>query len=60
MEGKKLKVRFVFHDEGCSKYTEEVRCTDCHALLFKRLQKSASSSMGIEVKCRRCGAVIQL
>jgi len=52
------RVKLVFRD--C--YSEEVRCSSCKALLLKaaRLHKSETRSLGVEVKCRRCGKMNQL
>lgn len=35
---------------------EQVRCSDCAALLFRRLKKSKERG-AIEIKCRRCGRI---
>jgi phage FluMu protein Com len=51
-----VKIKLVFFDGG--KYTEEVRCSACQALLLKRqLRKSREEQLGVEVKCRRCGTM---
>lgn len=54
-EARKVKVRLVVHSD----YAEQVRCKDCSALLFKAKMPFLKSehSLGIEVKCRRCGKI---
>lgn len=52
---KRMKVKLVLHPD----YTEDVRCMKCSALLFKARMplKKSSCMLGIEVKCRKCGAL---
>jgi hypothetical protein len=50
----KVKIKLVFCN---GKYTEEVRCSACRALLLKRQLRKSREELGVEVKCRRCGAM---
>lgn len=43
----------VSHDQNAFR---EVRCSNCHALLYKVLRKSHDGDL-VEIKCRRCGTV---
>lgn len=35
--------------------TSEIRCENCHALLYRVLGKSYSVTYSVEIKCKRCG-----